>query len=68
MATDAMKYVVMVWCTGIGWAESKYGGDTMQEALVSRDELLADDSKWVNPDAKRKVKIVLKGSKEYDNL
>lgn len=53
-----MKYIVQVWCTGIGWANSKFGGDTMKEAVNAQIELMADDSKWVNPKAERRTQII----------
>ena len=53
-----MKYIVQVWCTGIGWANSKWGGDTLAEAVEAQSALLANDDAWVNPKAKRQTQIV----------
>ena len=53
----AYQIVVQVFCTGMGWVDSKYGGNTLEEAIAAEQLLLATDSAWVNPEAKRQTKL-----------
>lgn len=52
-----MQFIVQVFCTGMGWVDSKHGGDTRGEAETAEKALLADDSAWVNPEAPRQTRI-----------
>lgn len=51
------KFVVQVYCTAMGWVNSKHGGDTVIEAVTAETNLKADDSAWVMPAAKRQTRI-----------
>lgn len=53
-----MKYTIEVWCTGIGWAKSVYGGDTLEAAELSERLLREDNGAWVNPAAPRQTRII----------
>lgn len=52
-----MKYVIQVFCTGLGWVDSKHGGDTPAEAAAAEKALLTDDSAWVDPAAPRQTRM-----------
>ena len=52
-----MRYVVEVLCSGMGYAQSKHGGATIEEARKAEDALRADDAAWVNPAAPRQTRI-----------
>ena len=52
-----MNYVVQVWCTGLGWADSKWGGDTKEDAEIAEKVLREDDSAWVNPELPRQTRV-----------
>ena len=51
------RYVVEVLCSGMGYAQTKYGGDTLSEAQQEEDKILGDDSVWVNPSAPRQTRV-----------
>lgn len=53
-----MRYIVEVYCTGLGWAKSKHGGDTLQEAQDAEHRLRADNNAWVNLAALKQTRIV----------
>ena len=54
---DDCRYVVEVYCSGMGFVKSKYGADTPLGAKVTEQMLLKDDSAWVNPKAPKQTRI-----------
>ncbi|GBG14849.1 MBL fold metallo-hydrolase [Novimethylophilus kurashikiensis] len=53
----SFNYVVQVFCTGMGWVDSKHGGNTPAEAKAAEERLLSTDDAWVNPAAPRQTRI-----------
>ncbi len=52
-----MRYIVEVLCSGIGFAQSKHGADTLENARIAEDTLRQDTAAWVNPDAPKTTRI-----------
>ena len=58
-----MTYTIEVWCTGIGWAKSVHGGETLEEAQLAERLLREDNGAWVNPTAPKQTRIVANDKK-----
>jgi hypothetical protein len=54
---DQQRYVVEVFCSGMGYAQSTHGAATLLGAQAAEDKLLADSSLWVNPTAPRQTRV-----------
>lgn len=53
--TNAHRYTVQAQCSGMGWVDTRHGGDTQAQAEAARLALLADDSAWMP--GKRETRI-----------
>lgn len=56
-----MKLHVQVY-DGSQWLESKYGGDTMEEAEAARDTLCKNDAAWMtvkSPEERKKLTRIM---------
>lgn len=51
------RYVVEVLCTGIGFAKTKHGADTLNGAQVAEEILRNNPSAWVNPSAPKQTRV-----------
>lgn len=52
------RFVVQVWCTASGWADSLYGGETKEAAELSERLLREENGAWINPAAPKQTRIV----------
>lgn len=52
-----MRYIVEILCSGMGFAGSRFSGDTLDSAIKAESELLANDAPWVDPPAPHTTRI-----------
>jgi len=63
--TPGNNYIVQVYCTEMGWAESIHGGETLEAAELAEKRLREDDSRWVNPNAPKQTRIIHKSESKW---
>lgn len=49
-------WIVQAKCTGMGWVNTKHGGETLEKAQEAERRLLNDDNAWLP--GKRETRIV----------
>lgn len=55
-----IRLIIQVWCTGMGWVDTRHKADSIADAVAKLKALLADDSAWVCPGAPRQARYILR--------